>query len=225
MAHQPVGAGFSFATNQTSASQTFTVQSDTLRVVAKNAGQHVAIGTTGPATTTDYYVPANSSATLNLGRVSSIGIAGITKGAATVITHPEGMGNPFKVNDVIVISGVTGVTGFNTTAKIVSIQEARARGFAQFGAELTIDHDSRVLNSDIAVVTAAAARRQLTVSAVTDHTTAGQLFAKATARVDALKPAVANTMLGYELESEEDVEPEAETVGELDNDEETEEEE
>ena len=108
MAHQPVGAGFSFATNQTSASQTFTVQSDTLRVVAKNAGQHVAIGTTGPATTTDYYVPANSSATLNLGRVSSIGVAGITKGAATVITLPEGMGNPFKVNDVIVISGVTG---------------------------------------------------------------------------------------------------------------------
>ena len=51
------------------------------------------------------------------------------------------------------------------------------------------------------------------------------LFAKAGAKVDALKPAIANAMLGYELESEEDVEPEAETVGELDNDEETEEEE
>ena len=51
------------------------------------------------------------------------------------------------------------------------------------------------------------------------------LFAKAGARVDALKPAVANAMLGYELESEEDVEPEAEPVGELDNDEEYEEEE
>ena len=48
-----------------------------------------------------------------------------------------------------------------------------------------------------------------------------QLFAKATERVDALKPAVANAMLGYEIESEED----AETVGELDNAEETEEEE
>ena len=47
-----------------------------------------------------------------------------------------------------------------------------------------------------------------------------QLFAKGAARVDALKPEVANAMLGYELESEEDVE----TVGELDNDEETEEE-
>ena len=50
------------------------------------------------------------------------------------------------------------------------------------------------------------------------------LFAKAGAKVDALKPAVANAMLGYELESEEDVESEAE-VGELDNDEEETEEE
>ena len=49
-----------------------------------------------------------------------------------------------------------------------------------------------------------------------------QLFAKAGIRVDAAKPAVANAMLGYELESEEDVE--TETVGALDNDEETEEE-
>ena len=50
-----------------------------------------------------------------------------------------------------------------------------------------------------------------------------QLFAKATSKVDALKPAVANAMMGYELESEEDAE--TETVGELDNAEETEEEE
>ena len=48
-----------------------------------------------------------------------------------------------------------------------------------------------------------------------------QLFAKGAARIDELKPAVANAMMGYELESEEDVE----TVGELDNAEETEEEE
>ena len=178
MAHQPVGTGFSFATSQSSAGQAFTVQSDTIRVVAKGAGQHVAIGTTGPATTADYYVAANTSATLNLGRVSSIGVVGVTTGAATVITLPEGMGNPFKVNDVLVISGVTGVTGFNTTAKVVSVQEPRSVGFAQFGAKLTIDHDSRSLFAGDAVVTDAAARRQLTVSAVTDHTTTGQLFAQ-----------------------------------------------
>ena len=50
-----------------------------------------------------------------------------------------------------------------------------------------------------------------------------QLMQKATARIDALKPAVTNAMMGYELESEEDVE--TETVGELDYEEETEEEE
>ena len=49
------------------------------------------------------------------------------------------------------------------------------------------------------------------------------LMQKAGARVDALKPTVANAMLGYEVESEEDVESEA--VGELDYEEETEEEE
>ena len=50
-----------------------------------------------------------------------------------------------------------------------------------------------------------------------------QLMQKAAARVDALKPAVANAMLGYELESEEDVD--AEETGEIDYEEETEEEE
>ena len=49
------------------------------------------------------------------------------------------------------------------------------------------------------------------------------LFAKAGDRVQALKPPVANAMLGYEVETEEDLE--SETVGELDNAEETEEEE
>ena len=51
------------------------------------------------------------------------------------------------------------------------------------------------------------------------------LFAKAGERVDALKAPVANAMLGYEVETEDDVEAEADTVGELDNDEEYEEEE
>ena len=132
MAHQPVGTGFSFATSQNSAGQAFTVQSDTLRVVAKGAGHHVAIGTTGPARTNDYYVAANTSATLNLGRVSSIPAVGIATGQNSVVTLLEGMGNPFVVNDVVIVSGVTGATGFNTTARIVSIQEARSVGSVSY---------------------------------------------------------------------------------------------
>ena len=168
MAHQPVGDTITLTTGTTSTRGQFTVQSDTLRVVPTGNNVHVAIGTTATAATTDYFVVAGESATLNLGRASSSRVVGVATGAATVITLSEGMGNPFKVDDVLTISGVTGVTGFNTTAKVVSIQEARTIGYAQFGAKLTVDHDSRALNSDNAVTTAAEARRTLTVAARTD---------------------------------------------------------
>ena len=175
MAHQPVGDSQTIDTSATSAMVQFAVQSDTVRVVPISQNVHVAIGTTAVATTSDYFVPKETSATLNLGRASSMGIADITKGASTVITLSEGMGNPFKVDDVLTISGVTGVTGFNTTAKVVSVQEARTIGYAQFGAKLTVDHDSRALNSDNAVTTAAEARRTLTVAARTDSGT-GKMY-------------------------------------------------
>ena len=175
MAHQPVGDSQTITTSGTSAMVQFTVQSDTVRVVPTGNNVHVAIGTTAVATTSDYFVPAGTPATLNLGRASSMGIADITKGASTVITLSEGMGNPFQVDDVLTISGVTGVTGFNTTAKVVSIQEARSIGYAQFGAKITIDHDSRALYAGDAVVSAAEARRTLTVAARTDSG-AGKMY-------------------------------------------------
>ena len=168
MAHQPVGDSQTLTTGTSSTMVQFAVQTDTVRVVPISQNVHVAIGTTAVATTSDYFVPSGTSATLNLGRASSMGIADITKGETTVITLSEGMGNPFQVGDVLTISGVTGVTGFNTTANVISIQEARTIGYAQFGAKLTVDHDSRALNSDNAVTTAAEARRTLTVAARTD---------------------------------------------------------
>ncbi len=168
MAHQPVGDSQTLTTGTSSTMVQFAVQTDTVRVVPISQNVHVAIGTTAVATTSDYFVPAGTPATLNLGRASSMGIADITKGATTVITLSEGMGNPFQVGDVLTISGVTGVTGFNTTANVISIQEARTIGYAQFGAKLTVEHDSRALNSDNAVTTAAEARRTLTVAARTD---------------------------------------------------------
>ena len=177
MAHQPVGDSLTLTTGTGSTRAQFTVQSDTLRVVPMSQNVHVAIGTTATATTSDYFVPAGTSATLNLGRVSSMGIAAITKGTATIIDLPEGTGCPFVVDDVITTSGITGETGFNTTAKVVSI-DSSANTYGYHSERITTDHDSRALNSDNAVVTSGEARRQLTVSAVTDHTTGGQLFAQ-----------------------------------------------
>ena len=91
MAHQPVGDSQTLTTGTSSTRVQFTVQSDTLRVVPVSQNVHVAIGTTATATTSDYFVPAGTSATLNLGRVSCIGVAGITTGTSTTLelSHPQ----------------------------------------------------------------------------------------------------------------------------------------
>ena len=145
MAHQPVGDSLTLTTGTTSTRAQFTVQSDTLRVVPVGQNVHVAIGTTATAATTDYFVPNNTSATLNLGRVSSMGIAGVTKGTSTTIDLPEGTGCPFEVDDVIITSGITGETGFNTTAKVVSI-DSSANTYGYHSERITTDHDSRALS-------------------------------------------------------------------------------
>ena len=178
MAHQPVGDTITLTTGTSSTRGQFTVQSDSLRVVPTGNNVHVAIGTTATADTTDYFVVAGSSATLNLGRASSSRVVGVATGAATVISLPEGMGNPFNIDDVLTISGITGVTGFNTTAKVVSIEEPRLQGgsaIGEFSTKLTVDHDSRALNSDNAVTTAGQLRRTLTVAARTDSGT-GKMY-------------------------------------------------
>ena len=178
MAHQPVGDTITLTTGTGSTRGQFTVQSDTLRVVPVSQNVHVAIGTTATATTTDYFVVAGSSATLNLGRASSSRVVGVATGAATVISLPEGMGNPFNIDDVLTISGITGVTGFNTTAKVLSIEEPRLQGgsaIGVFNTKLTVDHDSRALNSDNAVTTTGQLRRTLTVAARTDSG-AGKMY-------------------------------------------------
>ena len=68
MTHIPVGMGSSIviSTGVATTSTAFSVQSTVLRVVAVGAAAHVAIGTEPSATATDYYVPANQSATLAL---------------------------------------------------------------------------------------------------------------------------------------------------------------
>ena len=63
MAHQPVGDSQTITTSGTSAMVQFTVQSDTLRVVPTGNNVHVAIGTTAVATTSDYFVPKETTAT------------------------------------------------------------------------------------------------------------------------------------------------------------------
>ena len=107
MAHRPVGAGISLTTSATSGMTTsFIAQSNVLRVVAVTSGAFVAIGTNPTAATTDYCIPAGTSATLAMTKASNR-VAGITTGTTTIIDCPEGTQAPFGVGDYVTLTGST----------------------------------------------------------------------------------------------------------------------
>jgi hypothetical protein len=102
MAHRPVGAGssFSFSAGAASTSSAFSVQSSVLRVVAVNGAAHVSVATNPTATISDYYVPAGGTATLALTKASNR-VVGITTGATTIVSVPQGTQVPFSVGDYV----------------------------------------------------------------------------------------------------------------------------
>lgn len=104
MAHRPVGAGISLSTTATAAATTsFSVQTDALRIAAVTAGAFVAIGTNPTATTTDYYIPAGTTATLAMTKGSNR-VVGITTGTTTIVDFPEGTQCPFGAGDFVTLS-------------------------------------------------------------------------------------------------------------------------
>jgi hypothetical protein len=105
--HKPVGFGTSVAITSASVttSSAISVQSDTLRVVAVGSGTFVAIGTNSSASSTDYYVPANNTATLALNPASQR-IVSIITGTNTTINFPEGTGSPFNEGDYVTLTSI-----------------------------------------------------------------------------------------------------------------------
>ena len=137
MAHRPVGVGssFNFTAGTATTSNTFSVRSDVLRVVAVGGSAHVAVGSTPSATSADYYVPLGGTATLALTKASNR-VSGITTGNTTIVSVPEGTQVPFAVGDYVTLSGSlyhnfthvevlsvdtsSGVNGFFQTRMIVN---------------------------------------------------------------------------------------------------------
>ncbi len=148
MAHRPVGAGQSFGTAAVAAtSSAFNVQSSVLRLVTTDAPAFVAIGTDPVATNADYYIPANTSATLALTKASQK-VQSITKGSTTTIDCPEGTAMPFNVGDRVTLNNAndtnwttlindTQVTAVNTTAGI--------NGY--FGTRITVEANTNGIST------------------------------------------------------------------------------
>ena len=106
MAHKPVGSGVSFvASTVTATSGIMTHFTDTVRITPLT-NVHVTVGANPTATISDYYVTANTSATLSIGRPKSQKVIGVTTGTTTTIDFPAGSGSPFEVGDEVQLTGI-----------------------------------------------------------------------------------------------------------------------
>ena len=142
MAHRPVGAGssFTFTAGAASTSSAFTVQSSVLRVIAVGGAAHVAIGVTPTATNTDYYIPAGETVTLGLTKASNR-VVGVTTGATTIVTVPEGTQVPFAVGDYVTLTA-TGQPYYNFTHQQVLSVDVSADFDGYYQTRMTVNYNS-----------------------------------------------------------------------------------
>ena len=149
MAHSPiVGTGISFAAVAAgTVSTSFAIKSPYLRITPRSAGAHVAFSQTAATVTTDeggYYIPSGTSETLAMSRYSQK-IVGITIGATTVLTCPEGQQMPFNVGNLVkLVCPITSSNGdivnqYNFTAQVTAIDNTASTYDGTFQTKVTVD--------------------------------------------------------------------------------------
>ena len=171
MGHKPVGINSALGITTSISKRgvdTTLQQSDSLRVVAKGAGCHVAIGTLPTAAATNYYVHAGESEVISLGKVQSNRVVGVsTTGTNTIIDFAEGTGSPFDAGDAVTLS-VTGQSYLNFTHKIVTSVDNTAGVGGFYNTRITVDHDYGVGYAHTNVIGQAELRGSFMVAAFGD---------------------------------------------------------
>ena len=148
MAHSPiVGTGISFAATATSGMTTsFAIKTPYLRITPRGAGAHVAFSQTAVTVTADtgsYFIPDGTSETLAMSRYSQK-VVGITIGATTVLTCPEGQTMPFNVGNLVkLVCPITSSNGdivnqYNFTAQVSAIDNSQGPD-GDFQTKVTVD--------------------------------------------------------------------------------------
>ena len=149
MAHSPiVGTGISFAATVTSGMTTsFAIKTPYLRITPRGAGAHVAFSQTAVTVTADtgsYFIPDGTSETLAMSRYSQK-VVGITIGATTVLTCPEGQTMPFNVGNLVkLVCPITSSNGdivnqYNFTAQVTAIDNTANNYEGTFQTKVTVD--------------------------------------------------------------------------------------
>ena len=150
MAHKPIGAGTSIATTGTSAkTSAINVTSSVLRITALNTDAYVAVGAEPTASLSDYVIPAGTSAGIGVTKASQR-VIGITKGATTVVTCPEGTQMPFAVGNCVSLEVGTADSNWATVITHVGVdsvdQTASFDGFHQ--TRLVVSADTSGISTD-----------------------------------------------------------------------------
>ena len=116
----PVGPAFTRTTNSGSQkSAAFAHKTDAIRIVAIGASAYVEIGTEPDAGPTNFLVIVGEPEILSLGAPKNQQVVGITTGATTVVSLPEGTGCPFNVGDTVSLT-VTGQSYYDFTHQSVT---------------------------------------------------------------------------------------------------------
>jgi len=142
MAHKPVGSGSSVTISSGAAttSTEFSVLSDTLRLVAVNAGVFVSIDSEPEASSSDYFIAADTSATLAL-TLSSQRVVGVTTGTTTIIDFPSGTGSPFNQGDFVTLTTLD-QNYYNFSHKeVLSVDRSSGVG-GYFSTRIVVDTDT-----------------------------------------------------------------------------------
>lgn len=139
MAHKPVGSGSSvaIASGVGRTSSPFSVFTNTVRVVAVSAGVFVKVDSEPTANSSDYYVAANTSATLAISPASQR-VVGIVTGATTKVDFPSGTGSPFEPGDYVSLSSPN-QSYYNFTHKqVLSVERSSGVG-GYYSTRITVD--------------------------------------------------------------------------------------
>lgn len=116
----PVDPAFTrTTTNSSQQSDAFAHKTDAIRIVALSENAYVDIGTNPDAGPTNFLVTVGEPEILSLGAPKNQQVVGITTGATTVISLPEGTGSPFDVGDTVSLT-VTGQSYYDFTHQSVT---------------------------------------------------------------------------------------------------------
>jgi len=175
MAHRPIGAATSIAiSGAASTSTAFVVQSDTIRIVAIGEDAHVVVDHEPSAAKTDFLVTTGQPEELAMTKASQR-VVGITTGATTILTCPEGTQMPFAVGDRVTLNNANEsmYTDAISHAEVTAVNTTSGRD-GNFQTSVTVSANTAGIVTAFSH-TDATLRRSFKVSAIAEGNGSGTL--------------------------------------------------